>query len=70
MTSRQKDCLSFVEKFWKKNGYSPSYDEIREGIRLKSKSGVHALVARLVAQGYLLKEDRRARSLRPAHPSA
>ena len=64
MTPRQKQCLDFIKKFWKENGYSPSFEEIAEGMDLKSKSNVHSLVNGLVARGYVEKQNYLSRSLR------
>ncbi len=64
MTPRQAETLSIVRNYWADHGYAPSYDEIREALKAKSKSSVASLVGCLVERGYLTKTKGLARSLR------
>jgi|TARA_R100001443_G_scaffold89519_1_gene96047 repressor LexA len=41
MTKSQAKLYIFIKKFIKKNGYSPTYEQMAKGINLKSKSGIH-----------------------------
>lgn len=68
MTPKQHECLGFIQSYLEDRGYSPSFDEIREALRLKSKSGVHRIVHDLIARGHLRSEKstRARRSLVPA----
>ena len=51
VTRRQKEILDFLESFVARNGYSPSFEEIALGMRLKSLATVHKLAGRIAA-GY------------------
>lgn len=64
LTPQMRVLLSYVQAFSADhNGIMPSYDEMREALGLRSKSGVHRLVSSLQSRGYLVK-DHRARSIR------
>lgn len=63
LTQKQYDLLLFIHSFLRQKGVSPSFDEMREGIHLKSKSGVHRLIGGLVERGYLSRLNNRARAL-------
>jgi len=65
MTPRQSATLDFVRDFWAEHSFSPSYDEIREGIGLKSKSGVWFLLNALEQQGYVVRTFNESRSVTP-----
>jgi repressor LexA len=66
LTRRQRQLYDFVRDFIAENGYSPSLEEIGEGLGLSSVATVHKHVAQLVAKGWLRKSWNRARSLEPA----
>ena len=63
MTKRQFDLLRYVLAYIDTNGFSPSYDEIREALGLASKSNVAVLVDALVKRGKLAKHPHKRRSL-------
>ncbi len=63
LTTRQHDLLKFLEWFIPRNGYSPSFDEMVEGTRLKSKSGISRLIGGLEERGYIRRKRFRARSV-------
>ncbi|MBA3526795.1 MAG: repressor LexA, partial [Sphingomonas sp.] len=44
LTSKQRELLLFVQERLGRTGVSPSFDEMREALELKSKSGVHRLI--------------------------
>ena len=69
MTPRQFDALTFVREFWATKGHSPSYDEIREGLGLKSKSGIWVLLNALEDQGYIARTFNQHRSVTPVEIS-
>ena len=50
MTRRQSQLYFFIRKFNNENNFSPSYQEMADGVGLKSKSGVHRLIEALVKQ--------------------
>ena len=68
MTPRQKQALDFIKKFWQDNGYAPSYEEMKEGLGMKSKSSVAAVIDRLEERGFIVRVPNLARSIRPKEP--
>lgn len=68
-TKRQKELLTFVEEFIAANGYSPSYREIRTGLKYTSVATVALHVNNLIKRGHLKKRDRSARSLEVVNPT-
>jgi len=53
LTKRQKAVFAWIEKFVKRQGYAPSYEEIRQGLELKSLNTVAHHLRQLEAKGYL-----------------
>ena len=47
LTAKQRELLLFIDERLKESGVSPSFDEMREALELKSKSGVHRLISAL-----------------------
>jgi repressor LexA len=75
LTAKQRELLLFIDDRLKDSGISPSFDEMREALELKSKSGVHRLISALEERGFIRRLPNRARALevlkRPeARPSA
>jgi hypothetical protein len=62
-TKKQKELLSFIEKFIAEHGYSPSYREIMNGLNYTSVATVALHVNNLIKRGHLRKRDHSARSL-------
>jgi hypothetical protein len=62
-TKKQKELLSFIEKFIAEHGYSPSYREIMSGLNYTSVATVALHVNNLIKRGQVRKRDRSARSL-------
>lgn len=62
-TKKQKELLSFIEKFITEHGYSPSYREIMSGLDYNSVATVSLHVNNLIKRGHLRKRDHSARSL-------
>lgn len=62
-TKKQRELLSFIEKFIAEHGYGPSYREIMRGCDYSSVATVAVHVNNLIARGHLTKRDRSARSL-------
>ncbi|MBI2798482.1 transcriptional repressor LexA [Candidatus Saccharibacteria bacterium] len=65
LTKKQKKTLDFISTFIEQKGYSPSYREIAEGLKLNSVATVAQHVDTLVAKGLLVKGNNSARSLMP-----
>jgi repressor LexA len=63
LTAKQRDLLLFIDARLKENGISPSFDEMREALDLKSKSGVHRLISALEERGFIRRLPNRARAL-------
>ena len=63
LTKKQRDLLLFIHERMKDGDIAPSFDEMKEALGLKSKSGVHRLITGLVERGYLERLPHRARAL-------
>ncbi len=63
LTKQQKNLLLFINERLSDDGIAPSFDEMRDALGLKSKSGVHRMVAALVERGFLERLPNRARAL-------
>jgi repressor LexA len=63
LTAKQRDLLLFIDKRLNESGISPSFDEMREALDLKSKSGVHRLISALEERGFIRRLPNRARAL-------
>jgi len=63
LTAKQRELLLFVHKRLAETGISPSFDEMREALDLKSKSGVHRLISALEERGFIRRLPNRARAL-------
>lgn len=65
MTEMQKECLGFITDYFLERSVSPSFDDIKTALGLKSKSGVHRLVTALEERGKIRRLPNRARSIEP-----
>lgn len=63
LTAKQHELLLFIDNRLKDEGISPSFDEMREALDLKSKSGVHRLISALEERGFIRRLPNRARAL-------
>jgi repressor LexA len=63
LTPKQHELLLFIHKRLNESGVSPSFDEMREALDLKSKSGVHRLISALEERGFIRRLPNRARAL-------
>jgi repressor LexA len=63
LTKRQKEFLEFLATFLEKRGYSPSYEEIAEGLNLASLATVHKHITSLESKSYLKRGFNQSRSL-------
>ena len=63
LTAKQRALLLFIDARLKEGGISPSFDEMREALDLKSKSGVHRLISALEERGFIRRLPNRARAL-------
>ncbi|MBA3667228.1 MAG: transcriptional repressor LexA [Sphingomonas sp.] len=63
LTSKQHELLNFIHERLSATGVSPSFDEMREALDLKSKSGVHRLIGALEERQFIRRLPNRARAL-------
>lgn len=79
LTAKQHELLVLIHDRLNRTGVSPSFDEMREALDLKSKSGVHRLISALEERGFIRRLPNRARALEvlklpeaaaPASPAA
>jgi len=63
LTVKQRELLLFIDHRLKASGVSPSFDEMREALDLKSKSGVHRLISALEERQFIRRLPNRARAL-------
>ncbi|HEU4958535.1 MAG TPA: transcriptional repressor LexA [Sphingomicrobium sp.] len=63
LTAKQHELLNFIHDRLSKSGVSPSFDEMREALDLKSKSGVHRLISALEERQFIRRLPNRARAL-------
>ena len=63
LTFQQEKLLKFIIDYQKKNNVTPSFDEMKVGLDLKSKSGIHRIVSALEERGYIKKLNNRARAI-------
>ena len=63
LTKKQKELLNYIQKFQSKNGVTPSYEEMKYALNLKSKSGIHRLILALEERGFVKRLAHKARAL-------
>jgi len=63
LTKKQKELLDYITIVNKKNGISPSYEEMKEKLKLKSKSGIHRIISALEERGFIRKLANKARAI-------
>ena len=64
MTDKDRLMLEFIKAYIKRYGVAPSYSTIAAGMNLKTKSNIHRVVHKLMAEGALVLKPHRARSIR------
>ncbi len=63
LTRKQHELLTFIDGHLKSTGFSPSFEEMKEALQLRSKSGIHRLISALEERGFLRRRHHRARAL-------
>ena len=63
LTRKQYELLMFIHERIRETGVPPSFDEMKEALDLKSKSGIHRLITALEERGFLRRMEKRARAL-------
>lgn len=74
LTKKQYQLLLYIDKYVRETGTSPSYDEMKEALSLRSKSGIHRLITGLEERGFIRRLAHRARAVEivklPGHAQA
>lgn len=63
LTPKQKELLLFIHERLKESGVPPSFDEMKDALDLRSKSGIHRLITALEERGFIRRLPHRARAL-------
>lgn len=63
LTKKQLDLLTFIHKRIQRDGVPPSFDEMKEALDLRSKSGIHRLITALEERGFIRRLAHRARAI-------
>ena len=63
LTKKQKELFDFLRKYILENEYSPSFEEMKSAVNLKSKSGIHRLITSLEQRGYIKRLKHKARAM-------
>lgn len=63
LTRKQHELIRFIQQKLEETGVSPSFEEMKEALDLKSKSGVHRLISALEERGFIRRLPNRARAL-------
>src|SRR5512138_3877215 len=63
LTKKQHELLLFIHRHLQRNGVSPSFDEMKDALDLRSKSGIHRLITGLEERGFIRRLPHRARAL-------
>ncbi|GBQ91812.1 LexA repressor [Gluconacetobacter johannae DSM 13595] len=63
LTRKQHELLLFIDRHLKQTGFSPSFDEMKDALNLRSKSGIHRLISALEERDFLKRRHHRARAL-------
>lgn len=63
LTQKQKELLLFIHDRMRESGVPPSFDEMKDALDLKSKSGIHRLITALVERGFIRRLPHRARAI-------
>jgi repressor LexA len=63
LTEKQKELLLFIHARMQDSGVPPSFDEMKDALQLKSKSGIHRLITALVERGFIRRLPHRARAI-------
>ena len=63
LTKKQYELLLYIDRHLKQTGFSPSFEEMKDALKLKSKSGIHRLISALEERGFLGRRHHRARAL-------
>ena len=63
LTKKQKELYDFLDHYIKSNQISPSFEEMKRAVNLKSKSGIHRLITSLEQRGFIKRLKHKARAM-------
>ncbi len=63
LTRKQHELLIYIDRHLHETGFSPSFEEMKQALKLRSKSGIHRLISALEERGFLRRRHHRARAL-------
>ena len=63
LTKKQRDLLLYIHEHMSGDDVAPSFEEMKDALGLKSKSGIHRLISALLERGYIERLPHRARAL-------
>ena len=63
LTRKQHELLTYIDHHLRTTGFSPSFEEMKDALNLRSKSGIHRLISALEERGFLRRHHHRARAL-------
>ncbi|MEP1169633.1 MAG: MarR family transcriptional regulator, partial [Alphaproteobacteria bacterium] len=63
LTRKQHELLMFIHERLKESGVPPSFDEMKDALDLRSKSGIHRLIRALEERGFIRRLPNRARAI-------
>lgn len=63
LTAKQRELLEFIHKRMQRDGVPPSFDEMKDALDLRSKSGIHRLITALEERGFIRRLAHRARAI-------
>ena len=63
LTRKQLELLDFIRQRMDRDGVPPSFDEMKEALDLRSKSGIHRLITALEERGFIRRLAHRARAI-------
>ena len=63
LTKKQKELFEYLTDYISKNSISPSFEEMKDAVKLKSKSGIHRLVTSLEQRGFIKRLKHKARAM-------
>lgn len=69
LTAKQHQLLTFIQSRLESGGVSPSFEEMKDALDLRSKSGVHRLISALEERGFIRRLPNRARALEVVRPA-
>src|SRR6187402_1284709 len=63
LTAKQHELLLYIQRKLEEGGVSPSFEEMKDALDLRSKSGIHRLISALEERGFIRRLPNRARAL-------